>query len=415
MSAAETQKLRAELGAIEQSQGAAAALAKFDAAAKLHELPADLWNFAGNIAMRCAEPHSAAQRFGKAAAIDPHSAEYAINQAIAHSAANDIQAALRALAPHEAAGAKSARYCSVRANAARNAGDLAQAAQWYDNALTLEPTHLKAMNGRARVAIERAEPDALARFDNALRIDSGNADLWLGKAQSLDVEGDTKGARIIAQQLVDQAPNWIEGLRFMAQLRLSGGETDFTAHYRDAAAKVPQDPNIPFDHITQLAALDYAEEAAEVAAHAARNFPNQPQFQLLEASYAGASGEDERAEGIFAKLELSTADRNLKEARHRIRRREFDRAQTLLESALSEDTWSVSAWALLGIVWRCIDDPRADWLHAMLRKKQRSLASCRFLHIQDCLERFDNEARRSRSYRISLSWLEHLANRDLHD
>ncbi|MEP2549958.1 MAG: putative 2OG-Fe(II) oxygenase, partial [Marinomonas sp.] len=184
-----------------------------------------------------------------------------------------------------------------------------------------------------------------------------------GKAQALDVNGDTAGARTIAQQLVDQAPAWGEGLKFMAQLRLGAGEDDFTSHYGDAAAKVPQDPNILNEWITQLAGLDFAAEAADVAARARATFPQQPYFALLEAIHSGSAGDDPRAEAIFADLQFEGQDRALHEARHRIRLHQFDRAEALLETVLKTQPWSVSAWALLGIVWRCTDNPRADWLH----------------------------------------------------
>ncbi|MEP4784299.1 MAG: putative 2OG-Fe(II) oxygenase [Erythrobacter sp.] len=355
--------LRSQAQTVEREQGAAKALAWLDSELTKGKPSADLWNFAGNVAMRAQQAGDAAMRFGKAAKSDPKSLEYAINHAIALSAHGDNPSALKALHPHEQAGANDQRYCSVRANAARGAGALKEAAHWYDAALRLNPKHLKALNGRARVAIERAEPDALARFDHALTIDSGNADLWLGKAQALDVNGDTAGARIIAQQLVDQAPAWTESLKFMAQLRLGAGEEDFTDHYRTAVDTVPQDPNVLSDWITQLAGLDYANEAADIAAEARLRFPNQLYFTLLEAVNAGAAGDESRAEEIFASLEFGGIDRQLHEARHRIRRKEFDRAETLLDAVIQTEPWSISAWALRGIIWRCTGDGRADWLH----------------------------------------------------
>lgn len=363
MSAIDPHSLRVQAQTIEREQGAAAALKWVDRQLANGKPSADLWNFAGNIAMRAGDFQAASVRFGKAGDASPGVLEYAINQAIALTSAGDNRGALAVLELHKDAGQSDPRYGSVRANAARNAGKLADAVIWYDNTLHLDPRHKKALNGRARVALERAEADALKRFDHAITIDSGNADLWLGKAQALDVSGDTAGARTIAQQLVDQAPAWGEGLKFMAQLRLAAGEEDFTSHYSDAANKVPQAPNILNDWITQLAGLDFAAEAAEVAARARKTFPDQPFFALLEAVHTGAAGNDEGAEALFAALDFGGQDRPLHEARHRIRRREFDRAEALLNTALEAQPWSVSAWALLGILWRCTDNPRADWLH----------------------------------------------------
>lgn len=357
------QTVRAKIQAVERSQGAATALSLLEGELSGVDAGADIWNFAGNVAMRAQHPARAAELFGKAYAAEPASLEYAINCGIAHSASGNHNQALAILAKHSDQGANNVRYCSTRANAARSSGYRTQAAHWYDRALALEPRHVRAMNGRARTALERAEPDALQRFDDALRTDAGNADLWLGKAQALDVVGDNAGARTIAQQLVDQAPHWIEALRFLAQLRLGAGEEDFTSHYADAAKKMPQDPNILNDWIAQLAGLDYASKAATVAVEAQRQFPDQPHFILLEAINAGAAGDDDRAEAIFAQLAIAGPDRQLYEARHRIRRGEFDAAQGLLDGVINVDPWNISAWALRGIVWRCLGDDRAHWLH----------------------------------------------------
>ena len=117
------------------------------------------------------------------------------------------------------------------------------------------------------------------------------------------------------------------------------------------------------DWITQLSGLDYAKEAADVAAEARRRFPQQPYFALLEAVHSGSAGDDERAETIFASLDFSGADRQLQEARHRIRRSEFDGAEALLAAVIQAEPQSISAWALRGIVWRCTGDERAEWLH----------------------------------------------------
>ncbi len=363
MNGASEQELAAKAQSIERKDGPLAALAWMEAQLEGSAPSPDLSNFTGNLAMHARDFDKASVHFGKAAEAAPTALEYPINQAIALSSVGKHRAALQVLESHEEAGRSDPRYGSVRANAARNSGDLAAAAKWYDQVLKLDPQHKKALNGRARVAIERAESDALQRFDHALTIDSGNADLWLGKAQALDVNGDTQGARAIAQQLVDQAPSWTEGLRFMAQLRLGAGEVDFTSHYQSAADKAPQDPNILNEWITQLAGLDYAAKAAEVAASARQRFPSQPFFALLEAIHAGSAGDDDRAEAIFAKLDFTGQDRLLHEARHRIRRGEFDRAETLLTATINNDPGHIAAWALRGIVWRCTDDSRADWLH----------------------------------------------------
>ncbi len=212
-------------------------------------------------------------------------------------------------------------------------------------------------------ALASGDPAALGLFDRLLARDPGNARLWLGKAQALELNGDARGARIVAQQLADQAPGFTAALTYLAGLRLAAGEADFTAPFRAAAARAPQDPNIPAIHVETLAGLDHSAEAAKVAAEAHRRFPKEPHFALLEAIHSGAAGDDARAEAVFAKLTDERPLRFLHEARHRLRRRQPDAADRLLQRVLAGDPWNITAWALRGIVWRVAGHPRADWLH----------------------------------------------------
>lgn len=134
------------------------------------------------------------------------------------------EAAIARLALHEPAGHHNARYASARALSERGRGRPDESARWYDIALGLEPSRLRAPHGRARVALERGEAEAVAHFDRALATSPGDADLWLGKAQALEVAGDVAGARIIAEQIVQQAPSFLAGLTFLSGLRLAAGD-----------------------------------------------------------------------------------------------------------------------------------------------------------------------------------------------
>ena len=346
-----------------QSGDIAGAKAITDAARKDHPHDARLADAAGDLALKAGDPQAAAGHFAAASKTDPSNIDFALNHAIALQRSERHNDAIAALTPHEKAGRGTARYGSVRALSERSLGRPAKAAQWYDAALALEPRHPRALHGRARVALECGDADPVAWFDRALSVNSGDADLWLGKAQALDVMGDTSGARTIAEQICAQAPGFVAALNFLSGLKLAAGETDFTAPFAQAAVKIPQDPNIPASHSETLAGLDYAKEAAAVAADARKRFPNEPHFTLLEAVHAGSAGEWDRADALWAKLPTQTPMRSLHEARHRIRAKDTGAALTLLDLVLNDNPWDISAWALRGIAWRLADDERSEWLH----------------------------------------------------
>ncbi|ABC62385.1 putative 2OG-Fe(II) oxygenase [Erythrobacter litoralis] len=362
-SAPAPQDFHARAVAAERAGNPAEALTILEEGLKAHPGHADLLNSAGNVCIRQGDPAKAAEFFAAALEARPSTVDFAINLSIALCGSGKPQAAVAAMAPFENQGREAVRYCSARAAAERQAGNPAAAAEWYDLCLALDPNHARGLHGRARTAIERGEADAVARVDAALAVNSGDADIWLAKAQALDVAGDRQGAREIAEQLVEQAPHWLEGLRFLAQLRHAAGDKEWCNHYTLAAMSVQQDPNIPADHISVLAGLDYAADAANVAAEARQRFPQIPQFALLEAVNAGAAGDDARADTIFAELALESADRFVQEARHRLRLGQVDRAHAALDRALAEQPWDISAWALRGIAWRLEGDDRAAWLH----------------------------------------------------
>lgn len=332
-------------------------------ALKHHPAHADLLNSAGNFHMRGGDPAAAADYFGRALAARPGDLAMAINRAVALTGAERAAEAVKLLDDYAKAGERDARFHSARANALRAIDRLDDAAAAYDRALALDPARALALHGRARIALERAEADAPARFDRALQAQNADPNAWLGKAQALDAAGDTAGARAIATQLVAQAPAWHEGLRFLAQLRLAAGERDFASHLADAAQKLPQDQSIPILHAELLAGIDRHAEAANIVRLARSHHVDEPRLALLEAIHAGAGGDDERADAIFAALDMGSFERHLHEARHRIRLGQLDRAEALLELALGDEPWNIGVWALRGILWRLTGDRRAAWLH----------------------------------------------------
>ncbi|KPF61976.1 tetratricopeptide repeat protein [Porphyrobacter sp. AAP60] len=324
---------------------------------------APLADAAGDLAMKAGDATAADAHFAAACAAAPAVNDYAVNHAIALQQLGRHDRAIAALARYEAAGRRDARHASVRAMSERALGRPAEAASWYDIALGIEPNRPRALHGRARLALERGETDAVQKFNRALAASPGDPELWLGKAQALEVAGDVGGARAIAEQIIGQLPGFLAALTFLSGLRLAAGEADFTAPFRTAAQRMPQDAAIAATHIETLAGLDFAAEAAEVAAEARRRFPGEAHFALLEAIHAGSAGDFNRAEAIFASLTDERPLRFLHEARHRLRVRDPAAAERLLGRALEPDPWDISAWALRGIAWRLADDPRAEWLH----------------------------------------------------
>lgn len=347
----------------ERAGNAELALAEMESALADYPQDAALTNDAGSLAQRLGRYNLAETRFAAALALAPANPDFAINRAIALTSLGNPHEAAAFLRSFENAAGGTARYWSVRANAERSAGMVAEAGRSYDRCLALEPNHPRALHGRARIAIERGEDDAIARFERALAKNPRDPDLWLGKAQAMEVAGDTAGARDLIEQILAQAPGWLDGLRLLTQLNLAQGRSDFADHYGTAAARMPDNPAIAIAHANLLAVHDRFTEAARIASEARSRFPDDRSLALLDASYTASSGGDARAEALFAKLRDASPERWLQEARHALRRMELSRTHDLLDRVERETPWSVAAWALRGLAWRLSGDERAHWLY----------------------------------------------------
>ncbi len=354
---------RAQAQALAAGGDVAGALKLLDTALQQHSGNASLANSAGNLAMKLPDPRLAARYFGQAAELAPTCAEYVVNLAIALSASDRHAEALAALQPLESEGVGDARYCSVRASCARSLGDLAEAETWYDRSIALNPAGAKALHGRARVALERGTSDAVQFFERALTLNRTDAEAWLGLAEALDIAGEKQRARELAVQLVAQAPQWIDALRLLAQIRLAEGEDDFASHFAEAETRLPDNSEIAREHIRVLEQHDLFPEAMERAQSAARRFPEDQTFTLLQASYAGIIGEDAQAQSLFDGLTLQNPDRWLLEARYVLGQHDYDRCGALLDRVIAENPLHINAWAVRDFLWRLTDDPRGEWLH----------------------------------------------------
>lgn len=372
--------------ALEQAGNRAGALAAIREAERLAPGRPEIHTSAGNISLRGGQFDDAIASFERAVLLSPLPAvEPSINLAIALNRAGRPAAALGVLAQVADAGCRIPRYCSTRAGIERSAGNLAAAQRWYDACLALEPRHARARAGRARIALERSADDAVDRYERALEVEPGDPESWLGKALALEAQGRRDEARALAGQLLAQAPHWLDALRLMAQIRIAEGEEDFTRDYREAWAHRPGNQAIAIEWADTLSGLGRNEEALAVSESALARYGDQSPFALITAIHAGLAGQHERAETLWSTLPANTPERLLHEGRHRIRRKQPDRAAALLEELVTLVPDNVAGWALLDVAWRILGNSRHQWLHG-----QEGLVAFRPLEgADDLIERIE--------------------------
>lgn len=355
--------LRNRALAAAQSGDEAAAVRLFAEAAAGYPRDAALLNSAGNFHARAGRHTDALSYFNKAIAARADFGEAIINRAITLAAMEQQREALAALCTEESKLRELPRYWSARAGLEVALDDRVAASHSYERCLAIAPTHVLALHGRARMALDRGEEDMVTRFDRALALSPGDAQLWLGRANALDHGGHSAEARQVAEALVEQVPEWPDALELLAQLRWAAGERqDFCAHYATVIRRFPHNALLYRSWCRMLAGVDRYREAADIAGIGHRACPDDPELALREAVHRGEAGEDDVAEGIFARLMLNTDDRSMHEARHWLRRGDPERAEQLL-APIADAHGLVAAWALRDVAWRMLGDPRHAWLH----------------------------------------------------
>jgi len=354
--------LRDQAIAAAASGDAARAGALFDEAVGIAPKDASILNSAGAHWFKAGNTKRAMELFQGAVAADPTAGEPAINLAILLTNSGRARDAIALLVARAATLANHPRYWSVRANAERAIGLKREALDSYERAWAINPSNVRAAEGRARLALETGL-DARSPYKDALSLAAREPTVVLGYGQALEAAGDLAEARELGDRLMAQFPGWIPALEWLAELRWASGEHDeFTGHFADAAARAPS-PELFDSWCKMLAGVDKFDAAADVAARARSELEDRPEFALREAIHAGEAGDDARAEAIFSCLPMSGTTRDVQEARHRLRTGDPERAEQLTARAIASDSRNIAAWALRDIAWRLLGDPRHEWLH----------------------------------------------------
>lgn len=352
------------LALVEKKRGDLPAARKaFEGALRSAPADAQINNNFANLLDALGEQELALRHYDRALSANPRLGDARYNRALLLRRMGRPLEALAELDRAAAAAPPGAKLFSARGGTLRELGRLDEAAAAYDEAIRLEPNRLVAIHGRARVAMERGEPDASDHYRRALALKPDDPELHLGLAEALEAEGKPGAIECLAS-LVERHPAWVDGQSALARMRWEAGDAErFTRGFETALQANPRDANLWFAYASALADADLPGLAANAAAQGRRAAGDSAPLMLLEAVHASEAGEIDRADQLYAALPDGLPGRSLHELRHRIRCRDDERALALSDAARREAPWNVSAWALTGVLWRLLNDPRSAWLH----------------------------------------------------
>ena len=237
-------------------------------------------------------------------------------------------------------------------------GELDEAAALLDRALAQDPGHPRAERGRTKVAVERGEPDAIARLRRARADQPDDPDLLL---EALDVLADPPTVAAVEARLVAR-PDWAEGRRSLALFRHEReGRADWLALHEAAVAADRRDAASWRALIGLRAAVDDFAGAAH-AAEQAGAATGLPDFRAAAFGHHAASGDLDAAARLLADPATSARIVPLTRAKYLLRRRDPAAAEAVL-ARLCEGSVDPERWALRGVAWQALGDPRWEWLN----------------------------------------------------
>ena len=327
-------------------------------------LPRDpqIANNLGNLLARMGEPEAALAAYDAALAADPSFAPARLQRAVMldelgrHDEARAGLEALERIAPGDE------NVLIALASVERNSGNLPAAAARLDAVLARDPAHAIARNARARIAHDLGEPDAAQRYRQALAADPDNRDLLIGSIAAAETPEARREAVDRLQAILASDPAWHEGQRVLsATLWEDGIRESFTANYEAAVAKRPGDHRLWQDFADALSKVDLFAAAADICDRA-EAATGDPAFAAGAFSFRSACGEVEEAERLLARLPDGLLQ-PISLAKHRLRQRDAAAAEALLALETERSPDNIEAWALRGIAWQLLHDPRFDWLN----------------------------------------------------
>ncbi|HVM36966.1 MAG TPA: putative 2OG-Fe(II) oxygenase [Sphingomicrobium sp.] len=347
------EKRRGDREAAHQAFTAALSLAPAD--------PEIRTNFA-NLLGELGQLQAALEQYDTALASDARFRPARMNRALLLQRMGEVERALTELDALAAAGAGDAKLHSARGSALLKLDRVDAAADAFDRALAIDPRRLVALHGRARVAMERGEADAVDRYIAALRQKPGDLELVLGVTEALEAEGDPGGIETL-RQVVAGNPGWVLGHDVLARMRAEAGEADsFADHYEASLRQRPRDAALHRSYWEALARAErHADALAALRRAKAAIGADEPMLRA-EAALAGEAGEPR---GGLALLEgLTSVDWDVLFVRGRLLLQcgEPAAAAEPLQRLVEQHPASIAGWAHLDLCWRLLGDGRHQWL-----------------------------------------------------
>jgi tetratricopeptide (TPR) repeat protein len=317
-----------------------------------------------------------------------------IDAAIAFAGAASAQGqghlAIAVLEPLATPACKVATLWQVLGLAYRDEQAMEQALFALTNARDLDQTNATTAFALAQTLFETARP-ATQAFKVARDLSPNSPTLLRNSAAALSAEGDHDGAEALLLEVLAHEPQWLDGHKTLAALRVAAGRRAmFDDSFKAASTACPQSLSLRLAWIHTLVTARDWEGAKAVLHQAQQDFGLQKGLELtrvLITSEAGDAGGDDPA--LFDSLaDVSDAGLDVCRARQALRRGDGVAAAAIGQPHLRGPMATVF-WPYMSLAWRLIGDARAQWLDgttpAMIEECDLGLTPIEIAELSACL------------------------------
>jgi tetratricopeptide (TPR) repeat protein len=213
----------------------------------------------------------------------------------------------------------------------------------------------------AQIAFETGRP-CVELFDAAAPLNIGNLAYLRNRAAAYASAG--QGDEAIAQldEILAAQPEWLDGHRLLANLRVTGGDPDPGRSYAAAAIARPNNVQLRLAWFHLLSTARQWDAALAVVADGVAHIGERPAFAIARALIASESGEAATDTHLFESFaDVRDPGLDLCQTRHWLRLGDPARAEAVAARNIGTPAQS-AFWPYLSLCWRLTNDPRADWL-----------------------------------------------------
>ena len=248
-----------------------------------------------------------------------------------------------------------------RALALEAEGRLEEAREAFDAALRANPRSQSSAEGRARIALALHEDTVSTHCSRALAFHDAHPDRQLRMILTAAPE---LGADVfpLLESFLERNSEHATGHESLSELRAEWGAGEaFVDNFIAALDDHPGNRQLLFSYWNTLTRARHLDAALDSMDAHRSLFEGDRDFVLLEVNIANYAGLKERAAQLIDQLD-DRPDALLARGQHRLQSGRPDEAAKDIEAVVKAEPDNLTAWALLEVAWRILNDPRHDWL-----------------------------------------------------